>query len=234
MVSSFSKNLVATTLCLAAVGLNGCQEMADGVCNISGEKMPEDWVLNVPRKGLVYTNPHSRECTRNLLYNLSTIAPLAANCGQVVHFSPACAIKRKDYAGGIDYTLIDHTPLPGGVIDLYSMPVQKGKLLAVRGMDAESAPEGSDSFTTKRRMVEALIEVQHPDATVNQGRPLYLVYNMGHESTKEADEVYINLKRAPWESADTPETRSIVSLFEELDHVLEQKKKTAEGNDSSD
>ena len=126
--------------------------------------------------------------------------------------------------GGIDYTLIDHIPLPGGVINLYSMPVQKGKLLAVRGCRSEEAPEGSDSFSTTRCEVKALVEVLHPDASVNQGRPLYLVYNLGHEGTKEADDVYTNIKRSPWESTDTPETRSIVSLFEQINNTLEQGK----------
>ena len=104
------------------------------------------------------------------------------------------------------------------------MPVQKGKLLAVRGWCSETAPEGSDSFTVTNRKVEALIEVQHPDASVNQGRTLYLVYNLGHEGTKEADDVYTNIKRSPWESTDTPETRSIVSLFEQINNTLEQGK----------
>ncbi len=216
--SSFHGILTTTAICLAAVvALNSCQEIEDGVFNIGGAKKPEDWVPNVPGKGMVYTNPHSGARTRTRIYNLSAIAPFAASCGQEVHFSPPCAIKRVDYAGGIDYTLIDHSPLPNGAIDLYSMPVQKGRLLAVRGQFAEKAPEDSESFTTTRRMVEALIEVQHPDTTVNQGRPLYLVYNLGHEGTKAADDVYTDIKRAPWEPADAPETRSITSLFEEIE-----------------
>lgn len=217
----FPKILDITALCLAAVGMSSCQDIEDGVFNVTGTKMPRDWSLNVPRKELVYTNPYNGERARTRIYNLSTTAPFAALCGQEVHFSPACAFKREDYARGIDYTLKDPTTLPGGDIDIYSMPVQKGRLLAVRGWYSEHAAGGSDSFTITRRTVEALIEVQHPDTTVNQGHPLYLEYNLGHEGTKEAGAVYTNLKRAPWEPADTPETRSIASLFEQIDKTLQ-------------
>jgi hypothetical protein len=213
-LSTFTTTAISLT---AAVGLSSCQHQEDGVFNTGGAKRPEDWVLTVPEKKQAYTNPHSGTRARTRIYNLSTIAPFAAYCGQEVHLSPACAIKRLDYAGGINYTLIDHTPLPDGAIDLYSMPVQQGRLLAVRGWFAEKAPEGSDSFTTTRRMVEALVEVQHPDTTVNQGRPLYLVYNLGHEGTKVSDDVYTDIRRAPWEPADAPATRSITSLFEEIE-----------------
>ena len=205
------------------MGLNSCQEMEDGVCNITGAIMPKDWVPSVPKKDISFSQPNGWQ-VRTTTYDLSKTEPFADFCGQVVHFFPAIAIKRMDYAGGIDYTLIDHIPLPGGVINLYSMPVQKGRLLAVRGWCSETAPEGSDSFTVTHRKVEALIEVQHPDASVNQGRTLYLVYNLGHEGTKEADDVYTNIKRSPWESTDTPETRSIVSLFEQINNTLEQGK----------
>ena len=205
------------------MGLNSCQEMEDGVCNITGAVMPKDWVPSVPKKDISFSQPNGWQ-VRTTTYDLSKTEPFADFCGQVVHFFPALAIKRMDYAGGIYYTLIDHIPLPGGVINLYSMPVQKGRLLAVRGCRSEEAPEGSDSFSTTRCKVEALVEVQHPDAEVNQGRPLYLVYNLGHEGTKEADDVYTNIKRSPWESTDTPETRSIVSLFEQINNTLEQGK----------
>ena len=215
--------LATTALCLAAVGLSSCQEIADGVCNVTGAKMPKDWVPSVPKKDISFSQPNGWQ-VRTTIYDLSKTEPFAEFCGQVVHFFPVLAIKRMDYAGGIDYTLIDHIPLPGGVINLYSMPVQKGKLLAVRGCRSEEAPEGSDSFSTTRCEVKALVEVLHPDASVNQGRPLYLVYNLGHEGTKEADDVYTNIKRSPWESTDTPETRSIVSLFEQINNTLEQGK----------
>ena len=223
MPPTFHRILATTALCLAAMGLNSCQEIEDGVCNITGAIMPKDWVPSVPKKDISFSQPNGWQ-VRTTTYDLLKTEPFAEFCGQVVHFFPALAIKRMDYAGGIDYTLIDHIPLPGGVIDLYSMPVQKGKLLAVRGWCSETAPEGSDSFTMTHRKVEALIEVQHPDASENQGRPLYLVYNLGHEGTKEADDVYTNIKRSPWESTDTPETRSIVSLFEQINNTLEQGK----------
>ena len=219
----FSRILAICSLCLAAMGLNSCQEIADGVCNVTGEKIPSGWDLSTPKKDISFSQPSGWQ-VRTTIYDLSKTEPFAEFCGQVVHFFPALAIKRMDYAGGIDYTLIDHIPLPGGVINLYSMPVQKGKLLAVRGCRSEEAPEGSDSFSTTRCKVEALVEVQHPDAEVNQGRPLYLVYNLGHEGTKEADDVYTNIKRSPWESTGTPETRSIVSLFEQINNTLEQGK----------
>ncbi len=208
-------SLLLTALCAGV--FTACQEMEDGGCHISGIKMPENWILPETRKSIAFTQPDGTRC-RTVIYDLSKTAPFAAYCGKEVLFSPACAIKRTDYAGGIAYDLTDHTPLPGGVIDLYSMPVQKGKLLAVKGLMMEEAPEGSDSFTTTRCKVEALLEVQHPDTTVNQGRTLYLVYKLGHESTKAAasPEVYTDIKRAPWEPADTPDKRSISALLEQL------------------
>lgn len=207
-------SLLLTALCAGV--FTACQEMEDGGCHISGREMPKDWVLTEPRKSIAFTQPDGTRC-QTVIYDLSKTAPFAAYCGKEVLFSPACAIKRTDYAGGIAYDLTDHTPLPGGVIDLYSMPVQKGKLLAVRSLMMEEAPEGSDSFTTTRCKVEALLEVQHPDTTVNQGRPLYLVYNLGHEGTKAttAPEVYTDIKRAPWEPADTPATRSISAILKQ-------------------
>ena len=213
----FRRILATTAICLAAGAImNSCQEIEDGGCNVTGEKAPNDWIPTVPKKVVRFSQPNGWQ-VRTTFYDLSKTASFAAYCGQEVQFSPACAIRRKDYAGGIDYTLIDHIPLPGGVIDLYSTPVQKGRLLAVRGKSREEAPEGTDAFTVTARMVEALIEVQHPDATVNQGGSLYLVYNLGHVGTKEADAVYTNIKRAPWEPTDAPETRSIISLFEQID-----------------
>lgn len=212
----FQKILTTTALCLAAMGLSSCQEIADGVCNVTGEKIPSGWALSTPKKVIRFSQPNGWQ-VRTTIYDLSKTEPFAEFCGQVVHFFPALAIKRMDYAGGIDYTLIDHIPLPGGVIDLYSTPVQKGKLLAVRGRRSEESPEGSDSFSTTRCEVEALVEVQHPDTTVNQGRTLYLVYNLSHVGTREADDVYTNIKRAPWEPDDTPETRSIDALFKQTE-----------------
>ena len=213
----FRRILATTAICLAAGAImNSCQEKEDGGCNVTGEKAPNDWIPTVPKKVVRFSQPNGWQ-VRTTFYDLSKTASFAAYCGQEVQFSPACAIRRKDYAGGIDYTLIDHTPLPGGVIDLYSMPVQKGKLLAVRGKCIEEAPEGTDSFTITDRIVEALVEVQHPVTTVNQGGSLYLVYNLGHEGTKESANVYTNIKRAPWESKDAPEARSIISLFEQTD-----------------
>ena len=216
-MNKLRKILATTAICLAAgIILNSCQEIEDGACHVTGEKAPNDWIPTVPKKVVRFSQPNGWQ-VRTTFYDLSKTASFAAYCGQEVQFSPACAIKRVDYAGGIDYTLIDHTPLPGGVIDLYSMPVQKGKLLAVRGKCIEEAPEGTDSFTITDRKVEALVEVQHPVTTVNQGGSLYLVYNLGHEGTKESANVYTNIKRAPWESKDAPETRSIISLFEQTD-----------------
>lgn len=208
-------SLLLTALCAGV--FTACQEMEDGGCHISGIKMPENWILTEPRKSIAFTQPYGTRC-RTVIYDLSKTAPFAAYCGKEVHFSPACAIKRTDYAGGITYDLTDHTPLPGGVIDLYSMPVQEGKLLAVRSLMMEEAPEGGEPFTTTRCKVEALLEVQHPDATVNQGRTLYLEYNLGHEGTKApaSPEVYTDIKRAPWEPADTPATRNISALLEQL------------------
>ncbi len=64
---------------------------------------------------------------------------------------------------------------------------------------------------------------------MNQGKPHYLIYNLGHEGTKVADkDIYTNIKRAPWEPADTPETRSIASLFEQVDKATEQEQSSAE------
>lgn len=207
-------SLLLTALCAGV--FTACQEMEDGGCHISGLKMPENWVLPESRKSIAFTQPDGTRC-RTTIYDLSKTAPFAAYCGKEVHFSPACAIKRTDYAGGITYDLTDHTPLPGGVIDLYSTPVQKGKLIAVRSLMMEEAPEGSETFTTTRCKVEALLEVQHPDTTVNQGRTLYLVYKLGHEGTKAAatPEVYTDIKRAPWEPADTPAMRSISALLKQ-------------------
>ena len=174
----FRRILATTAICLAAgIILDSCQEIEDGACHVTGEKAPNDWIPTVPKKVVRFSQPNGWQ-VRTTFYDLSKTASFAAYCGQEVQFSPACAIKRVDYAGGIDYTLIDHTPLPGGVIDLYSMPVQKGKLLAVRGKCIEEAPEGTDSFTITDRIVEALVEVQHPVTTVNQGGSLYLVYNL--------------------------------------------------------
>lgn len=225
--SIFPRILASTAICLAAGAiLNGCQQIEDGVCNVTGVKAPNDWISSVPKKVIRFSQPGGWQ-VRTTSYDLSKTAPFAAYCGQEVQFSPACAIKRVDFASGIEYSLIDHIPLPGGVIDLYSVPVQKGRLLAVRGKCIEEAPEGSDAFTMTDRMVEALIEVQHPDATVNQGTPLYLVYNLGHEGTKD-DDVYTNIKRAPWEHVNTPETRSIVSLFEQIENTSEQGVNSAE------
>ena len=221
------KILATSALCLAAVGLNSCQEIADGVCNVTGEKIPSGWDLSTPKKVIRFSQPNGWQ-VRTTIYDLSKTEPFAAFCGQVVHFSPALALKRTDYAGGIDYKLIDHMSLPGGVIDLYSTPVQQGKLLAVQGLMMEEAPDGSDSFTTKKCKVEALLEVQHSDTTVNQGRMLYLVYNLGHVGTRETDDVYTNIKRAPWEPSDSPEIRSIVSLFEHVDKTPQQGGNTEE------
>ena len=221
--------LTFTAVCLAAGAmLHSCREIEDGVCHVTGAEIPHDWIPTEPKKETAFTQPYG-ERVRSITYDLSRVEPFAAYCGQVLHFSPECAIKRWDYAGGIDFSLIDHTPLPGGIIDAYSIPVQKGKLLAVRGWRSEAAPKGSDTFSTKQCKVEALFEVQHPDTTVNQGKPLYLIYNLGHEDTKDADkDIYTNIKRAPWEPADTPETRSIASLFEQVDKATKQEQSSAE------
>ena len=217
MRSNHHSSLSLLLFALYALAVPACQQMEDGVYHESGAIISNDWVLTAPIKENEFTQANGTQY-RTFVYNLSYAAPFAAYCGQEVHFSPACAIKRSDYAGGTAYDLEDYSPLPGGVIDAYSVPVHKGKLLAVRGRITEQAPEGSDTFTRTRCMIEALIEVQHPDTSVNQGKPLYLVYNLGQEGSKEAaaSNVYTDIKRAPWEPASTPQTRSISSLLEQV------------------
>ena len=54
----FHKILTTAALCLAAVGLSSCQEIADGVCNVTGAKMPKGWVPSVPKKDISFSQPN--------------------------------------------------------------------------------------------------------------------------------------------------------------------------------
>ena len=84
--------------------------------------------------------------------------------------------------------------LPEGVSDLYHVPVQTGKLLAVRCLWEEYIKPGDKVFELAGLSVEALLEVQHPDVQVNNGKPLYLTYILADHKTPP------HRVRAPWKA----------------------------------
>lgn len=213
--SPIGKNLrlyFAATLLAISTSCEPMQEEEGSF--IEGATMPANWNFDGKKKLESHHRFSNGEEYTLFTYDFSDQPPFSAYCGKEVTFSPACAIKRVDHVAGTSYSLIDHQPLPGGVVNLYSMPVQKGKLLAVRGrcswIDSEKV------FIPTGCTIEALLEVYHPDTSVNGGKPLYLVYNLGHEPTKRPANGlpwYEHIKRAPWEPDSTPATRSIYEPF---------------------
>lgn len=144
---------------------------------------------------------------QNEVFDLSGMPEFASYCGKEVRFRVPLAIQRVDSVAGTYYRLTNYKMLPNGVVDLYRVPVQKGKLLAVRGLLEERLKPGRKVFDLEGFRVEALLEVQHPDAQVNNGKPLYLTYVLADHETPH------HRIRAPWSPEPSPDSPHGLELF---------------------
>ena len=141
--------------------------------------------------------------------DFSNLPEFAPYCSKEVTFIPPLAIQRVDYEAGTFYKLQDYKPLPGGVRDLYHVPVHAGRLLAVRCVWEEFLKPGDKAYQLDSFKVEALLEVQHPDVQVNNGKPLYLTYILADDETPP------HHIRAPWKTPTTTESPHALELLRE-------------------
>lgn len=200
--------LTTTALCLAAVTSVSCSPEHEYIrAEVGGAEIPAGWDFSTKK---VWTNRQElRDGSQlqNGVVDLSGMPEFASYCGKEVHFRVPLAIQRVDYVAGTYYKLTNHKILPDGVVDLYRVPVQKGKLLAVRGLLEERLKPGSKVFDLEGFRVEALLEVQHPDAQVNNGKPLYLTYVLADHETPP------HRIRAPWGPEPAPDSPHGLELF---------------------
>ena len=210
-MSAFHKILTSTALCLASMaGLSCSPEHEYILAEVGGAKIPAGWDFSTRKQWTNRQELRDGSQLQNGVVDLSGMPEFASYCGEEVHFRVPLAIQRVDYAAGTDYRLTNYKTLPDGVIDLYHVPVQKGKLLAVRGLWEERLKPGSKVYNLERLRVEALLEVQHPDAQVNNGKPLYLTYVLADHETPP------HRIRAPWgpePSPDSPHALELLSNF---------------------
>lgn len=211
------KILTATVLCLGAVVGQGCMpEHEYKLKQVGGAEIPAGWDFSKEKQRII--NQPSANGTESTTYvvDFSGLPEFAPFCGREVTFLSPLAIQRMDYVAGTTYNLRDYKPLPGGVVDLYCHPVRTGKLLGVRGVSVwESAAPGEKFGKIESLCVEALLEVQHPDAEVNHGKPLYLTYVLADDKTPP------HRIRAPWKPAATSESPHALELFLEAKGVDE-------------
>ena len=211
MMPPFHKILATTALCLAAATSVSCSPEHEYIrAEVGGAEIPAGWDFSTRKQWTNHQELRDGSQLQNGVVDLSGTPEFASYCGKEVHFRVPLAIQRVDYVAGTDYKLENHKTLPDGVIYLYHVPVQKGKLLAVRGLWEERFKPGSKVYNLERLRVEALLEVQHPDAQVNNGKPLYLTYVLADHETPP------HRIRAPWgpePSPDSPHALELLSNF---------------------
>ena len=211
MMPPFHKILATTALCLAAATSVSCSPEHEYIrAEVGGAEIPAGWDFSTRKQWTNHQELRDGSQLQNGVVDLSGMPEFASYCGKEVHFRVPLAIQRVDYVAGTYYKLENHKTLPDGVIDLYHVPVQKGKLLAVRGLWEERFKPGSKVYNLERLRVEALLEVQHPDAQVNNGKPLYLTYVLADHETLP------HRIRSPWgpePSPDSPHALELLSNF---------------------
>lgn len=211
----FHKVLATLALCLAAVACVSCAPEHEYISKqVGGAEIPAGWDFSTRKQWTNRQELRDGSYLQNEVVDLSGDPEFASYCGKEVHFRVPLAIQRVDYVAGTDYRLTGHKTLPDGVTDLYRVPadlyrvsVQSGKLLAVRGLLEETFKPGDKAFKLAGVRVEALLEIQHPDAQVNNGKPLYLTYVLADHETPP------HRIRAPWGPEPSPDSPHALELI---------------------
>ncbi len=208
MPTTIHKCFASTALCLAIGACVSCVPEHEYVNKqVGGAEIPAGWDFTTKKQWVVrHDFPDGGRLRKNVI-DFSTLPEFSPYCGKKVRFFSPLAIKRIDYEGGTMYELQDCKPLPDGVSDLYHVPVQTGKLLAVRCLWEEMIKPGDKIFKLDSLCVEALLEVQHPDAQVNNGKPLYLIYLLADHRTPP------HRVRAPWKAPSATESPHALELL---------------------
>ncbi len=210
MKTIFHRILATTALCLAAVGCVSCAPEHEYVNNqIGGAEIPAGWDFSTKKRWKVrHEFPNGGRLTKHVI-DFSELPEFSPYCGKEVQFLSPLAIQRIDYEAGTSYELQDNKPQPEGVSDLYHVPVHTGKLMAVRCLWDEYLKPGAKAFNLETISVEALLEIQHPDAQVNNGKPLYLTYVLADHKTPP------HRIRAPWKASTATESPHSLELLME-------------------
>lgn len=207
-VSTIPRILATTALCLAAVACMSCAPEHEYIsAEVGGAEIPAGWDFSTSKHWTNRQELRDGSQLQNEVFDLSGVPDFASYCGKEVRFRAPLAIQRVDSVAGTYYRLTHHKMLPNGAIDLYRVPVQKAKLLAVRGLLEERLTPGRKVFDLEGVRVEALLEVQHPDAQVNNGKPLYLTYVLADHETPP------HRIRAPWGPEPSPDSPHALELF---------------------
>lgn len=195
MPTTIHKCFASTALCLAIGACVSCVPEHEYVNKqVGGAEVPEGWDFSTKKQWVVRQDfPDGGRLRKNVI-DFSELPEFSPYCGKTVQFFSPLAIQRIDYEGGTIYELQNSKSLPEGVSDLYHVPVQTGKLLAVRCLWEEYIKPGDKVFELAGLSVEALLEVQHPDVQVNNGKPLYLTYILADHKTPP------HRVRAPWKA----------------------------------
>lgn len=208
MPTTIHKCFAATALCLAAGGCVSCVPEHEYINKqVWGAEIPAGWDFTTKKQWVVQHDfPDGGRLRKNVI-DFSELPEFSPYCGKKVRFFSPLAIQRIDYEGGTMYELQDCKPLPDGESDLYHVPVQTGKLLAVRCLWEEMIKPGDKIFKLGSLCVEALLEVQHPDAQVNNGKPLYLIYLLADHRTPP------HRVLAPWKAPSATESPHALELL---------------------
>lgn len=206
----FHRIITTTVLCLAAGGCVSCDPEHEYVNNqVGGAEIPAGWDFSTKKWWKVrHDFPDGGQLTKHVI-DFSKLPEFSPYCGKEVQFLSPLAIQRIDYEAGTSYELQDYKPQPKGVSDLYHVPVHTGKLLAVRCLWDEYLQPGAKAFNLETISVEALLEVQHPDAQVNKGKPLYLTYILADHKTPP------HRIRAPWKAVTATESPHALELLKD-------------------
>lgn len=200
--------LASTALCLAAGACMSCAPEHEYIrAEVGGAEIPAGWDFSTRKHWMNRQELRDGSQLQNEVFDLSGVPEFASSCGNEVRFRVPLAIQRVDSVADTYYRLTNYKMLPNGVVDLYRVPVQKGKLLAVRGLLEERLTPGRKVFDLEGFRVEALLEVQHPDAQVNNGKPLYLTYVLADHETPP------HRIRAPWGPDPSPDSPHALELF---------------------
>lgn len=210
MKNFFHSILAPTALCLTAAACVSCAPEHEYVSKqVGGAEIPAGWDFSTKKQWTVsHDFPDGGHLNKQVI-DFSGLPEFTSYCGKEVKFHLPLAIQRVDYAAGTFYELKDYKPQPDGVIDLYHVPVQKGKLLAVRCLWEELTEPRAKVFKLESLSVEALLEVQHPDVQVNNGKPLYLTYILADDKTPP------HHIRAPWKAPTATESPHALELLRE-------------------
>ncbi len=204
----FRRIPAAVAACLTAVVSVSCTPEHEYINKqVGGAEIPAGWDFSTETQWMVKQVLRDGSVLRNYVIDFSALPEFAPYCGKEVSFHAPLAIQRVDFESGTYYKLTDYKPLPDGARDLYHVPVEKGKLLAVRGLYEEICKPGEKVFKMERASVEALLEVQHPDVRVNSGKPLYLEYILADHDTPP------HRIRAPWLPESAGESPHMLQLF---------------------